>query len=150
MFKIGNGEDYLKGFVDGYEYLISNTKEQICAFIMKFPGAYETTIVNMLDGFEISTFGMYINKCIDQSFLPELLEVLVPQQMGNAEPIEFMPYQYPDSTKYVKIELEVALPGDFSEDEVDSAIANAIFALKGEVLDSKEFRVLQKEELRQY
>ena len=42
--------------------------------------------------------------------------------------------------KYVKIELEVELPLDYNEGEVDTAIADAIYRLGGQVLDSKEFK----------
>ena len=95
MFEIGKGKGFLKGFVDTDEYLIANTKEQISAFIMKFKGESETTIVNMLDQPVLTTSGGFIFKCSNQAFVPYLQEVLVPQQRGEVEVIAFVPFQYP-------------------------------------------------------
>lgn len=47
--------------------------------------------------------------------------------------------------KYVKIELEVSLPDDFSESEIDTKIADTIATLGGEVLNSENFTSLDKE-----
>lgn len=41
--------------------------------------------------------------------------------------------------KFVKIEIEVALPDDFSESAVDERIAEVFIGLCGEVLESQEF-----------
>ena len=73
MCKLGNGEGFLKGYVGAEEFLIENTKEQISAFIIAFSDEHETTLVNMMDMPEITTFGGFINKCSNQVFLPELL-----------------------------------------------------------------------------
>lgn len=45
--------------------------------------------------------------------------------------------------KQVKIVLEVELPNDYNENEVDVALADTIAALGGGVLDSKEFEEIQ-------
>lgn len=45
--------------------------------------------------------------------------------------------------KYVKIELEVELPLDYNEREIDRVIADAIYDLDGQVLDSKEFKEIE-------
>lgn len=93
MYELGNGEGFLKGITDGDDYLISNTKEQISAFIMAFQGESETVITNMMDQTEITTLSGFINKCYNQTFLPVLLEILVPQQLGDVEAIPFVPYR---------------------------------------------------------
>lgn len=52
--------------------------------------------------------------------------------------------------KFAKIELEVELPDNLVESVVDTAIADAVAKLGGQVLDSKEFKELKKEELTNY
>lgn len=42
--------------------------------------------------------------------------------------------------EYVKIELEVGLPVDYDETEVDRAIDKALSELGGQLLDSKEYK----------
>lgn len=89
-FKLGNGVGYLKGYFDSGECLIENTKEQISAFIMA-SASDNTVITNILDKPEITTLGGFIDKCYNQAFLPELLAVLIPQQMGEVDAIKFVP-----------------------------------------------------------
>lgn len=48
--------------------------------------------------------------------------------------------------KRVKIELLVKLPDDFDESEVDGAIADTLFDLGAEVVDSKEYKEIPLEE----
>ncbi|WP_217587001.1 hypothetical protein [Lentibacillus saliphilus] len=52
--------------------------------------------------------------------------------------------------KYARIELEVELPDNYDEGEIDTAIANAVAHLGGEVLDSKEFVEMKQEDLTNY
>lgn len=91
-FKLGNGVGYLKGYFDSGECLIENTKEQISAFIMDSSRERETVITDMMDSPQITTSMGLIYKCHDQAVLPELIEILAPQQMGEVEPIKFVPY----------------------------------------------------------
>lgn len=46
----------------------------------------------------------------------------------------------------VRIELEVELPAGYDEAEIDEAIANTIYDLGGQVLDSKEYKELEEED----
>lgn len=48
------------------------------------------------------------------------------------------------SEKYVKIELDVKLPSNYNELEVDESIANAIRSIGGEILNSKEYKQLKE------
>ena len=90
----GVGE-FVWGYVDNqFTAYVSNTPEQIAAFIMENQYA-STKITNFLDELEIeTTFGSFIMYCRDQTFLQqELLPVLVPMQRGEAEIIEFVPVE---------------------------------------------------------
>lgn len=46
--------------------------------------------------------------------------------------------------KHIKIQLEVQLPDDYNEVEVDKAIADVINSLGGQVIDSKEHKELKE------
>ena len=92
MNKIGCGAKVLFGYVKGERYTIELNPQQIAAFIMQ--NQFEdTTITNVLDLTEITTIvGGFIMYCADQEFLrKELLPVLAPIQMGEAEAPEFVP-----------------------------------------------------------
>lgn len=88
----GIGE-YSYGYLSsGERVLVSNTTEQIAAFIM----AHKTEsvkIVNVLDLLEIETSMGFLMTVTNQHFLVnELLPVLTPMQEGEVEAAEFIPY----------------------------------------------------------
>lgn len=93
-FVLGNGVGYLKGHFDSGECLIENTREQISAFIMDSSGESEIIITDMMDKHQITTSLGLIFKCVNQAFLPELIEILAPQQMGEVEVIPFVPFHH--------------------------------------------------------
>lgn len=90
---IGAGMDYLYGHVDGERYMITNTVEQITAFIMKYR-FNDTMITDIFDNAEIETvFGGFIMNCSNQQFLAnDLIPYLAPVQMGENEAVEFVPH----------------------------------------------------------
>lgn len=61
---------------------------------------------------------------------------------GNSKLSDFLGEE--SSEKYVKIELDVKLPNDYDESEVDEAIVDAIRSIGGEVLNSKEYQELKE------
>ena len=65
-------------------YFIKNTLENIAAFIVK--DQQDKIIFDTYNNFVLDTFGSFINQCPDKQFLQELLQVLVPIQMGEVEP----------------------------------------------------------------
>jgi hypothetical protein len=89
----GLGVEYVYGYVgDEYVGKVSIEPEQVAAFIMKFKNAPETKLVNIMDILEMSTlFGM-VFFCRDQAYMRKLLPVLVPMQMTDKEPPEWIPY----------------------------------------------------------
>lgn len=90
---IGLGMDYLFGYVDGDRYMISNTVEQITAFIME--NQFKSTMItDVMDNAEIETvMGGFIMNCKNKQFLmEELLPCLSPTQMGDKEAEKFVPY----------------------------------------------------------
>ena len=91
--------DFLYGYIEGRErQLITNTVEQIAAFIMSQKHG-SMKIVNFLDELEIEVVGGFIFYCKDQKFLQnELIPVLVPMQLGERETITFVPYTDPSYT----------------------------------------------------
>lgn len=100
MSKIGCGIELLYGYVNGEEYIISLTPEQISAFIMEHQFE-ETIITNAFDVTEITTVpGGSIMYCADQLFLMEkLIPILMPIQMGDVEPPKFVPIVDSDVVK---------------------------------------------------
>lgn len=86
--------EFLYGYVPGEDRVcIKNTIEQIAAFIMANRLKGQVKIVNFLDETEIRTMGEFIDFCYSKHFLQnELLPVLVPMQIGEADVIEFVPY----------------------------------------------------------
>lgn len=86
--------DFLYGYIRGEERVcITNTAEQIAAFIMKNRFKGEVKIVNYMDVTEVQTMGEFVEFCSSTSFLyDELLPVLTPMQKGTIEIPEFVPY----------------------------------------------------------
>ncbi|PLS19108.1 hypothetical protein CVD28_01490 [Bacillus sp. M6-12] len=88
---IGFG-DFLYGYVNGDRYMVSNTVEQICAFIMKYR-LNDVQIISILDQMEIETSMGFLSFVSNQTFLREtLLPALVPMQRGEVEVPEFVPH----------------------------------------------------------
>lgn len=85
---------YSYGYLpNGERVLVSNTPEQVAAFIMAHPNE-SVKIVNIFDMLEIETSMGFLMNVPNQQFLAqELLPVLVPMQQGEAEIIEFIPYK---------------------------------------------------------
>jgi hypothetical protein len=46
--------------------------------------------------------------------------------------------------KFVRIILDVELPNDFDEGEIDTALADTISNFSGQVIDSKEYKELDE------
>lgn len=67
-------------------YLFENTPLNIACFIGSRPMAEWIIITDLLDREILSTYGWFIDRCIDQGLLKEVMSVLVPIQLGEAEP----------------------------------------------------------------
>lgn len=69
-------------------YIIPNDIENIAAFIAGDEcNNYVITTSN--DEFVMSTLGGFVDKIYDQEYLKELLEVLIPMQLGEVEVPDF-------------------------------------------------------------
>jgi hypothetical protein len=91
---ISEAGDFLFGHIDGEKYMVSNTAEQIAAFIMKGFPLKNIVITDMVDQSEIETSMGFIMYCRDQEFLANnLIPILAPMQMGDEKIIEFIPHQ---------------------------------------------------------
>lgn len=92
-YSFGIGE-YSYGYLpNGERVLVSNTPEQIAAFIMAHRHE-NVKVVNIFDMLEIETSMGFLMNVPNQQFLAEeLLPVLVPMQQGETEIIEFIPYK---------------------------------------------------------
>jgi hypothetical protein len=87
-----NSAEFLIGYANHEQYLIENSTEQICAFIMKFRNI-DVTITDFLDGLELTTSMGFIFYCRNQDYLREkLIPALAPMQMGEVAAPEFKPY----------------------------------------------------------
>lgn len=84
--------NFLFGYAKGECFMVSNTVEQICAFIMKY-SLDNVKIVDFLDQLEIETSMGFIMYAQRQDFLRDsLLPALVPMQRHEVKPPEFIPY----------------------------------------------------------
>lgn len=87
-------ENLVRGYVypyEGYrrEYWFENLPSNIANFIMQHEDAREIILTDVLDRKILNTFGNFIDRCPDQELLPQILEHLIPMQMGEKEPQEF-------------------------------------------------------------
>lgn len=98
---IQNMESILRAGMVGYAYLyphgeeipkvyvFSMTPENIANFIGQHRAeCSEMTLTDRMDMTILTTFGGFIDKCPDRELLPNVLQYLVPIQMGTAEPKE--------------------------------------------------------------
>lgn len=91
--KLVNGE-FVLGYANGEQVGITNSTEQICAFIMKH--RWENVIItDIFDLPLIETSMGFIQYCGNQKYLgTTLIPKLAPMQMGETEIPEFVPYQF--------------------------------------------------------
>lgn len=64
-------------------YCFEGTSENIAAFLMKFSDA------DQMDILLLNTIGTFIDTCPDQNLLSQILEYLVPMQIGDSKPKDF-------------------------------------------------------------
>lgn len=99
--------EFLYGYVNRTNQVrISNTVEQICAFIMEYR-LNNVLITNPLTDltFIETSMGM-IMSCSDQEYLKNtLLPALVPMQRNEVEAPEFVPYYKLDITKTLTVSI---------------------------------------------
>ena len=92
MKKLGKmNEEFLKGFVKGeFRCNVTNTQEQIAAFIFKYgKEGNDVEIKDSNDDTLISSFGPYINKCEDQDYLMNGFQQLMTSLQCGEKEIEF-------------------------------------------------------------
>lgn len=69
------------------EYLIATTPENLANFVgSHFKDTQQMIITDMMDRLILDTTGGFLNQCPNQDFRQELLQSLVPIQMGVTEP----------------------------------------------------------------
>lgn len=69
------------------EYLVATTPENLANFVgIHFKDAQQMIITDMMDRLILDTTGGFLNQCPNQDFRQELLQSLVPIQMGVTEP----------------------------------------------------------------
>ena len=89
------GKDNLvRGYVYPYEgcrseYLFEYSPSNIASFIMQHTDAREIILTDVLDRKILNTIGYFIDRCPDQELLPQIMEHLLPIQLGDKEPREF-------------------------------------------------------------
>lgn len=101
---------------DGYSYYFQMDKEGYCEF-------------EIMQLFESKGNVLYVNKVDDESSIAFA---------GDMKFSDFL--RETSKCEYVKIELEVELPEDYNESEIDKKITDAIYSLNGQVLNSKEYK----------
>lgn len=85
--------EFVFGYVNGEQVMVTNTPEQIAAFIVEHRFS-DVKITSYLDELLITTSMGFLDYVADQDYLKkELLHVLIPMQQGEVEPEAFVPYQ---------------------------------------------------------
>lgn len=89
-------KDLIAGYVSSYSgerqtFYFEKSPENIANFIMLHQEDTDKIILtDIADRLILNTFGEFINRCPDQTFLQEVLKELVPMQMGEKEPTEIL------------------------------------------------------------
>lgn len=91
--RIVEGTNYIYGYADGEQFLVTNSTEQICAFLMKY--RWNKIILRDFFGTCLLEWDLgFISFCLNQQYLGStLIPVLAPLQMGESEPAEFVPFE---------------------------------------------------------
>lgn len=77
------------------EVYIKNTIENIAAFIARGYAVPKLELVDTMDCLVLDTFGSFLNTIFDMDFRTELLEVLLPMQLGDdIPPVELSELDY--------------------------------------------------------
>lgn len=70
-------------------YWFEGTSKNIAAFLMKFSDADRMILTDPMDMLVLNTIGAFIDTCPNQNQLSQILEHLVPMQMGDSKPKDF-------------------------------------------------------------
>lgn len=104
MEKLLHGGSVTLGYVyqDGKrdEYWFEGTPENMASFLARFPAADKVILTDSLDNLVLNSFGSFIDTCPDKELLGQVLQYLIPMQMGEAEPAEFFCPTVEDVEKY--------------------------------------------------
>lgn len=89
-YRVGYAYLYPIERIDRQEYVFNMTPENIANFIGSHPyDAQKIVLTDMLDRLILDTAGGFINNCPNQELCKQILPILAPIQMGEAEPEEF-------------------------------------------------------------
>lgn len=89
-------KDLIIGYVYGYDgerqvFYFEKSPANTANFIMLHKEhADHMILTNLADRLILNTFGEFINRCPDQTFLQEVMKELLPLQMGEKEPTEIV------------------------------------------------------------
>ena len=64
------------------EFLISRSPQEIARFLMEHQTADKIIVTDILDRFVMSSFGCFVDQCVDRDLLIQIMAVLVPLQSG--------------------------------------------------------------------
>lgn len=83
-------QNVLRGYVYGYDdsvqsYWFENSADNMAKFIMLNGDANKIIITDPLDQFVLSTMGNFLDRCADMETRNEVVNSLVPMQMGGTE-----------------------------------------------------------------
>ena len=70
-------------------YWFDGSPENIASFLMNFPDADRMILTDQMDMLVLNTIGTFIDICPDKNQLAQILEHLIPMQMGETEPRDF-------------------------------------------------------------
>lgn len=89
-YRVGYAYLYPIEGIDTQEYVFDMTPENIASFIGSHPyDAQKIVLTDMLDRLILDTAGGFINNCPNQELCKQILLILAPIQMGEAESKEF-------------------------------------------------------------
>lgn len=90
-------DDYTKNTILAYvnkysgyteKYIIKDNPENVAKFIMFKGRDGDITLTDWLDEMVGRTFGTFVDRFTDQTYMQDVLKKLVPMQQGNRVPLE--------------------------------------------------------------
>lgn len=64
---------------------IVGTAENLAAYIYRIEATHSCIVTDTGDNLILDTFGNMINHCLDKPLLNQLLQILIPYQIGNVD-----------------------------------------------------------------
>ncbi len=91
------------------EFLFRSTPENIASFIGSRPFVEQMTLTGPMDELIMNTIGNFIDRCPDRVLLERVKELLIPIQLGEAEPQPFFCPSVEEVNEYYEKQEELGM-----------------------------------------